>query len=148
MSRAELIDRLAQAIAHVEGYYVRGQKPTLAQRNANPGNIRQWRDVKKRPYPTRSGYVDFVEWARRQYPRATEDEIRRHAEAEGWRVLRVLIGQYVNGRYTGGRPPTIEEMCRVYAPASDRNDPAAYARAVAARLGVAPNQRLIDLITA
>jgi hypothetical protein len=38
-------------------------------------------------------------------------------------------------------------MFRTYAPASDGNDPAGYARFVAGRLGVQPGQRLIDLVT-
>jgi hypothetical protein len=39
-------------------------------------------------------------------------------------------------------------MFRVYAPASDGNDPAGYARFVAAKLGARPDQRLLDLVTA
>ncbi|MBI4907310.1 MAG: hypothetical protein HY820_27040 [Acidobacteria bacterium] len=72
----------------------------------------------------------------------------RRALDEGWRILRVLAGQYIDGRYTGGKPPTVEEMFRTYAPASDGNDPAGYARFVAGKLGVQPGQRLIDLVTA
>jgi hypothetical protein len=39
-------------------------------------------------------------------------------------------------------------MFRTYAPASDWNDPAGYARFVAGKLGIRPDQRLIDLVTA
>jgi len=156
MTRKELIEKIAQAIAEKEGFFVteaqaKARKipyPTRAQRNANPGNIRAWRDAKRRPYPVSGGYVDFVAWASERYPGASRDEMSRRALEEGWRILRVLVGQYLDGRYTGGQPPTIEEMFRVYAPTADGNDPAGYARFVAAKLGVRPDQRLIDLVSA
>lgn len=155
MTREELIDRLAQAIAEKEGFYVSEQEarargiryPTLAQRNANPGNIRRWRDASGRPYPTAKGYVDFVAWASERFPGASREEMSRRALEEGWRVLRVLIGQYIDGRYTGGQPPTIAEFVHVYAPASDNNDPMAYGRFLAGKLGVGLGQRLKDLIS-
>jgi hypothetical protein len=146
MTRQELLDKLARAIAQMEGFF--SAKPTLAQRNANPGNLRAWRDAKGRPYPTSGGYVDFVAWASERFPGASREEMSRRALEEGWRILRVLAGQYIDGRYTGGKPPTVEEMFRTYAPESDGNDPAGYARFVAAKLGVQPDRRLIDLVTA
>ena len=148
MTRAELTAKIARAIAEMEGFFVTAAKPTLAQRNANPGNIRAWRDARGRPYPTHRGYVDFVAWASERFPGLSREEMSRRALEEGWRILRVIIGQYLDGRYTGGRPPTIEEMFRVYAPAEDSNDTAGYARFVAAQLGVRPDQRLLDLVTA
>jgi len=155
MTRAELIDRIADAIAQMEGFYVtksqadsRGLKyPTLAQINANPGNLRQWRDSRGLPYPTRKGYVDFVAWASERFPGLSHEELSQRAMEEGWRVLRVLVGQYLDGRYTQGNPPTCEEMFRAYAPSSDGNHPANYARFVAGRLGVRPDQPLLDLVT-
>jgi hypothetical protein len=148
MTRAELIEKIARAIAEMEGFYVTSAKPTLAQRNANPGNIRQWRDARGRPYPTHRGYVDFVAWASERFPGLSREEMSRRALEEGWRILRVLVGQYLDGKYTQGKPPTAEEMFRVYAPSADGNDPAGYARFVAGRLGARPDQRLIDLVTA
>ena len=148
MTRAELIDKIARAIAEMEGFYVTAAKPTLAQRNAKPGNIRQGRDARGRPYPTYRGYVDFVAWASERFPGASREEMSRRAIEEGWRILRVLVGQYLDGKYTQGKPPTVEEMFRVYAPSADGNHPASYARFVASRLGVRPDQRLIDLVTA
>lgn len=156
MTRQELLDKLARAIAENEGFFVteaqaKARKiryPTRAQINANPGNLRAWRDAKGQPYPTSGGYVDFVGWASHQFPGLSRDGMSRRAPEEGWRILRVLAGQYIDGRYTGGKPPTVEEMFRTYAPASDGNDPTAYARFVAGRLGVLPGQRLIDLVTA
>ncbi|MCW5976712.1 MAG: hypothetical protein KIT09_01480 [Bryobacteraceae bacterium] len=156
MTRMELIQKLARAIAEKEGFFVteaqaKARKipyPTRAQRNANPGNIRAWRDAKRRPYPISGGYVDFVTWASERFPGVSREEMSRRALEEGWRILRVLVGQYLDGRYTSGQAPTIEEMFRVYAPAADGNDPAGYARFVAAKLGVRPDQRLLDLVTA
>jgi hypothetical protein len=156
MTRQELLDKLARAIAENEGFFVteaqaKARKirfPTRAQVNANPGNLRAWRDAKGRPYPTSGGYVDFVAWASERFPGAAREEMSRRALEEGWRILRVLAGQYVDGRYTGGKPPTVEEMFRTYAPISDGNDPVEYARFVAAKLGTRPDQRLVDLVTA
>jgi hypothetical protein len=156
MTRQELLDRLARAIAENEGFFVteaqaKARKirfPTRAQINANPGNLRAWRDAKRRPYPTSGGYVDFVAWASERFPRASREEMSRRALEEGWRILRVLVGQYIDGRYTAGKPPTVEEMFRTYAPASDGNDPAGYALFVARKIGVRPDQRLVDLVTA
>jgi hypothetical protein len=148
MTKQELIEKIAQAIAEMEGFYRRDAQPTLAQRNANPGNIRQWRDNRGRPYPTAKGYVDFVAWASEHYPGASHEELSRRAIEEGWRVLKALVEQYIEGKYTQGKPPTAEEMFRVYAPSADGNHPANYARFVARKLGARPDQRLLDLVTA
>ena len=145
MTRQELLDKLARAIDEMEGFF--SAHPTLAQRNANPGNLRAWRDAKGRPYPTSGGYVDFVAWASSRIPGASREEIRQRALDEGWRILRVLVGQYLDGRYTHGKPPSAEEMFRVYAPSADGNHPAAYARFVAAKIGARPDQGLLDLVT-
>ena len=156
MTRAELIDRIARAIAEMEGFFVsepqaRARKiryPTLAQINANPGNIRQWRDSRGLPYPTSRGYVDFVAWASERFPGVSREDLSRRALEEGWRVLCVLIGQYLDGRYTQGKPPTFLEMFKVYAPSTDGNHPANYAEFVARRLGAGPNTVIASLITA
>jgi hypothetical protein len=147
MTRAELIETIARAIAEMEGFYATAAKPTLAQRNANPGNIRLWRDARGRQYPTSKGYVDFVAWASERFPGLSREELSRRPLDEGWRILRVLVGQYLDGRYTQGRPPTAEEMFRVYAPSADGNHPAHYARFVASKIGARPDQRLLDLVT-
>jgi len=154
MTREELIDRIARAVAEREGFFVteaqakaRGiQWPTRAQRNANPGNIRAWRDAQHRPYPTAGGYVNFLAWALERFPGTTEEEVRRQALGEGWRVLHVLMGQYIDGKYTGGESLTFEKIFRAYAPAEDHNDPSGYARFVANRLGVRADQPLSELL--
>jgi len=148
MTRQELIQKIARAIAEMEGFYVTAATPALAQRNANPGNIRQWRDGRGRAYPTGDGYVDFVAWASARFPGASREVMSQRAVEEGWRILRVLVGQYLDGRYTQGKPPTAEEMFRVYAPSADGNHPANYARFVAGKIGARPDQRLLDLVTA
>ena len=148
MTREDLIEKITRAIAEMEGFYVTAARPTLAQRNANPGNIRQWRDARGRPYPMHRGYVDFVAWASERFPGASREEMSRRAIEEGWRILRVLVGQYFDGKYTQGKPPSLDEMFRVYAPSADGNHPVNYARCVAGKIGVQPDQRLIDLVTA
>ncbi len=142
MTQRECVDKIARAIAEYEGFFARRTRPTLAQRNANPGNVRSWKDARGRPYPRFRGYVDFVAWASEKFPGATHEEISRRAVEEGWRVLRVLVSQYLAGKYTGNKTPTLYEMFRVYAPASDGNDPERYARYVASRLGIPPDQVL------
>ncbi len=110
--------------------------PTRAQRNANPGNVREWHDANGRDYSQAGGYVDFIAWASVCYPGAPLAELGQKALTEGWRVLRKLVGQYVDGKYTGGKLPTLRQMVAVYAPASDRNDPEGHAQFVANKLGV------------
>ena len=126
----ELINRIAEAIAHMEGFYAPG--PSLAKRNRNPGNIRQWSKGGVL-YPKYEGYVDFCAWA-------AGDAVA--GLAEGWRVLFALVGQYVSGEYTGGHVPTLYQMFEVYAPSADANHPKQYAEFVAARIGIPPDQSL------
>lgn len=155
MTRTELIERIAQAIAFYEGYFVRQEEarrrgiawPTRAQRNANPGNIRRWRDQQGREYPRSGGYVDFVAWARKQAPGAQTAEVRRMAEDEGWRVLKKLINDYVDGKHTCGKPPSLREFIARYAPAMDGNVPERYVAFVAQRVGIDADRPLKYLIT-
>jgi hypothetical protein len=122
--------------------------PTTALKHANPGNIRAWADAHGRPYPQAHGYVDFVAWAAQQFPGLPREEMSARATAEGWRVLRVLISCYLDGKYTEGKPPTVRQMYAKYAPAADANDPNSYAGHVAAALGIHPDTKISDLITA
>lgn len=154
MTKALLIEKIARAIAKHEGFYITPEQaeqlgirwPTLAQRLCNPGNIRRWANRAGIPYPTTHGYVDFLAWARLREPHVSQDEQREIALAEGWRVLRVLIEQYITGRYHNGRSPSLREMFHTYAPASDNNRPDAYAEAVARAVGIAPDTPLMEVI--
>jgi hypothetical protein len=156
MTRKELTERIAQAIAEKEGFYLseaqarkrRIRYLSRAQRNANPGNVRTWRDARGKRYPTDGGYVDFVAWASARYPGLAGEALTQKAVEEGWRVLCVLVGQYIDGRYTDGKPPSLIKMFRVYAPGADGNDPEIYARFVAGELGVDTHRPLVGLITA
>jgi hypothetical protein len=143
MKKQRVIDAIADAIAHMEGFYA--ERNTLAKRNANPGNIRLWREASGKKYPTYAGYVDFVEWASQRMPGATREEISAAALNEGWRVLRKLVSDYVDGKYTQ-TPPTFYEMFARYAPSADGNNPRKYAAFVAQKLGARPEQKIIDLI--
>lgn len=145
MTRQELIDRLADGFAHEEGFYIMEEQarktkicfPTRAQRNLNPGNIRRWSRGGKQ-YPCSGGYVDFG---------ALFAGDQQTALAEGWRVLKVLIGKYIDGRYHGGNKPTLRELLAVYSPSTDGNDPERYARHVAERADVPIDIPLVTLIT-
>ncbi len=68
--------------------------------------------------------------------------------AEGWRVLKKLNGFYINGRFTEGKSPSLREMFAIYAPSSDKNDPAGYAQFVADELAVTSGRPLAELIDA
>ena len=132
MTYDELVDRIATAIATYEGFFSRGPRPTLAQRNANPGNIRFWRNAAGVPYPRSSGFVDFVAWARGD---------REAAVAEGWRVLRVQIQRYLRNN------PSYYEMFSRWAPVSDGNNPNRYAAFVASRVGATPEDKILSILT-
>lgn len=137
MTRAELINIIAESIARHEGFYVtqaeaqnRGTRwPTRAQRNRNPGNLRRWDPAKDKyddPDP-RKAYVIF------------------DSDAEGWRVLRKLCGQYLDGKYNRKHPnprlrsdrPSLYQWFGVYAPTEDANNPESYAAGVAKALTAA-----------
>jgi len=149
MTLESLIDQLAKAIALMEGFFVtpkqakqRGIKyPTRAQRNANPGNIRRWRNSKYGEYPRdEEGYVNFNAWA-------NENGLpESRALQEGWRVLRTVVKQYIDGVYHGGKSPTLYEFFERYAPSKDKNDPKAYAEKVASILKIPPDKPLKGVV--
>jgi len=117
-----LIDSLAQSIATMEGYF----KPnTLAQRNNNPGNLRNWGSN-----PVQNGYAVFPT-----------------AEA-GWAALRRQIELNI------GRGLTLDEffggklgVYSGYAPSADSNNPAHYAQFVAGRAGIPANQPITAFLS-
>lgn len=133
MDRQSLIDKISTAISQMEGFTISG---TLAERNANPGNIRSWKQANGQPYPQYKGYVDFVQWANGDSAKALE---------EGWRVLKKLVGQYIDGRYHNP-PPSFYQMFSTYAPASDANHPKQYAEFVAKACGTTADTVIQSLI--
>lgn len=181
MTRDDLINGICQAGARMEGFYLTQEQtqatgatwPTLAQTNCNPGNIRRW-SSRGEPYPQRHGYVDFRAWAGEDEDNSTPKAMEVAGLTEGWRVFRVLVGQYLDNKYTaaavakriakeitdahergdptpmfpeGHDSPTLYEMYGVYAPSADANHPKAYAEFVAKSLGVPPDKPLKELIS-
>jgi hypothetical protein len=110
---SEFVDRLAEAIARFEGYFIAG---SLAQRNNNPGNLRSWGSL-----PVRDGYAVFPT------PEAGWAALRRQIELNISRGLNLY-------EFFGGKPGVYPG----YAPSTDRNDPINYANTVAGWLGVDP----------
>lgn len=116
-----LPDSVAQAIAGAisqqEGYGVPGATPTV---NNNPGDLRNWGGG----YPTDSrGFTIFPDYATGYAALVTD--IQNHAAANP--------------------DESIEDWIATYAPASDGNNPAAYAAAVAAAVGVDPSTTFSQL---
>ncbi|MEN6642585.1 MAG: hypothetical protein ABFE08_09075 [Armatimonadia bacterium] len=127
------MDDITKAISAMEGF---GVALSLSTRNANPGNIRSWKK-EGIAYPTRKGFVNFMAWAHGD---------KMLAENEGWRVLKTLVHLYLDGRYTGGKSPSLNQMFAKYAPDSDGNHSAAYAAFVAKRVGVLAEKPLADYL--
>lgn len=97
------------------GRFFRGEGNTLADRNNNPGNIR----------PVGGG------------------GFRAFGSAlEGWEAMKNQLMRYFTGKTTGRRLQTIMDIVSTWAPASDNNDPAKYARDVAGWMGVSPTAAL------
>jgi hypothetical protein len=137
--KIRFVDAMAEAIKRVEGYYVTALEaearkipwPTVAQRLKNPGNVRDWKGYvggKLVRYPRKKildgFYVDF------------SDPLFENMPNEGDRVLRVLIQQYIDGKYTKGRSPSLLGMFATYAPSGDGNKPVEYAKQVAKKIGI------------
>ena len=106
-----LIDQIAESIARMEGFYKAG---SLAVRNNNPGNLRSWGSN-----PVVNGYAQFPT-----------------IEA-GWAALKRQVQLNIDRGLTlqeffAGKP----SVYGGYSPSADKNDPYAYARFVAGRLGV------------
>lgn len=122
MTPDDFVQRFAEAIARMEGFYRKG---TPAQRNNNPGNLRSWGTR-----PVVKGFAVF------ETPEA------------GWRALWAQIVKNINRRLTmyeffAGKPGVYGG----YAPAADKNRPREYAEFVAKRLGIDADERLDVAVT-
>lgn len=112
---ASTVQTIAGTIQNVEGYY----PGSLAYSNNNPGNLIYAGQAGATP-----GAGGFARFATYQ---------------DGLGALNNQIQLYA------GRGLTIQQMMNVYAPASDGNNPGAYAVQVAGALGVSPDTSLTDL---
>ena len=147
MTRLELINRISDGIIHQEGLLltpVEAAKmnlawPCIAQIYCNVGNIRDWKDKNNKAYPKSQGYVNFLSWANGD---------ARIALTEAYRVLKVQVGYYIDGKLHNGTSPTLLEMFEKFAPSADDNLPIEYAKNVAKFVGSPVNVQLKSLITA
>lgn len=179
MTREFLVKGIADAIEIEEGYHATEEHPwfpTLPQQLINPGNMRRWRRDEPRQY----GYIDFWAFVNKGEAQAENmprrptkstslkqrqkvlaeikakmdlrnPELVKKAYQEGRRCLEALIGQYIDGKYTNGKSPSILKMFQTYAPSTDGNNPFRYADRVGKHLGLSaekiltvPMEDLID----
>lgn len=128
----EFLEKFGEAIAEMEGFNLTQQQavrngaafPTVAQRNKNPGNLRNWeRRLSK------NGYAEFAS--------VKEGFMALYAQI----MLNVLRGLNTYEFFAGKRG-----VYSGYAPAADNNKPKLYAEFVAKRLGIDPNTELIRVI--
>lgn len=118
-SKIVSIENFASAIQHHEGWY----PGSRSYRHNNPGNLRRWKDAK---VVENFAYFDSFQ--------------------EGWNALLGQIRIAVTGESAHYHPRmNIQEFFEVYAPSGDNNDPHAYARAVAKKLGVSTNYKIGDI---
>lgn len=114
-----LVQSIAEAIAHMEGYYKPG---TIAARNHNPGNLR---GGPRQIGTDKSGYGIYAD------------------DQAGWQDLVAQVERNIARNlnlyeFFGGKSGVYPG----YAPAADNNNPRHYAEYVAARVGVAPDKVL------
>jgi len=114
-------DTFAEAIAHMEGFYIPGSR---AQRNNNPGNL------------------NLEPWMERKYGAVLEtippgvNEAPRFARfvspADGWSAMLTLL----TSDYLG---LTVEAALNKWAPAADDNQPSSYIAGVCEMTGFTPD---------
>jgi hypothetical protein len=117
---------MANAIATMEGFFQAG---SIAQRNANPGNLRSWGER-----PVVNGYARFLK----------ADGVSLDPDA-GWKALRVQISKNINRSLTlqeffggvrdaAGNP--VPGKYTGFSPGADGNHPTQYAQYVAGKCGI------------
>lgn len=106
MTKEQFLQLFSQAIATMEGFYVKG---SIAKLNNNPGNLRSWGDR-----PINKGFAQFPD------------------EASGFKALRQQIDKNIFTRklslkeFFGGKLGVYAG----YAPKADKNNPDKYAKFV------------------
>ena len=106
MTKEQFLQLFSQAIATMEGFYVKG---SIAKLNNNPGNLRSWGDR-----PINKGFAQFPD------------------EASGFKALRQQIDKNIFTRklslkeFFGGKLGVYSG----YAPKADKNNPDKYAKFV------------------
>ncbi len=144
MSKSQLITKIAQSVATMEGYWVGG---SLAHKNNNPGNIRQWDKT-----PSNKGFARFATaeagW------KALYTQIENNIFGRGKRdpfPLRAINGLSLREFFGGQRDDkgvVLVGGYPGYAPAADHNDPDHYAKFVAKQAAIESiDLKLKDLIT-
>jgi len=122
------LEAICEAIATVEGFYVKSEHPTVSQRCNNPGNLMYVGQPGAVPYPVTG----------------TDGKVRKYARfrsvVDGWGGLKRQV------QLDASRGLTLAEFINKYAPASDLNNPTSYAATVAKRLNVAVTDKLSDVI--
>lgn len=120
---------LIEAIAQVEGFYAKGDKPNRPQRNANPGNI------------------NFAPWLAQKYGAVLETGTPEPRFAhfktpeDGFAALHDLLSGHA---YAG---LTIEEAINRYAPSAENNT-VGYVAFVCSKVGCKPGDLVKDVMAA
>ncbi len=125
-----LLERWAEAIKSVEGWFVPNQradypKGSRSFRNNNPGNLRS----SKFQTGVRDGFAYFQDYE------------------TGWKALLFQLRIAADGRSKVYRPDmTLAEFFAVYAPSGDGNNPHRYAKQVATYLGIPVDTKIKTLV--
>ena len=116
----EAVNKLADAIAYAEGFYVAGSRPA---RNHNPGNLTK--DLTGKAIGKDSIYVVYAN------------------NADGWEALKKQVSAMLdNSSRIYNSAMSIMDMARKYTTTEQE----AWAKNVASRLGVSTDTKLMDLV--
>ena len=134
MTEANLIERLAGALAQKEGWYNARLVPSVAQRLNNPLCLTHWKAADGTPLPEICGYVKFPD------------------VESGWRAgraqcrINVLKRKLTWRSFFAGQPGIYKGFCPARGDA--KQDPIQYARAIMALMHVEADldTPIIDLI--
>ncbi len=140
------LQQIAEAIAHIEGFYLDEAQaralhcsfPTIPQRCNNPGNLMFVGQAKAKPEP-------IVGRDKKTRTYCKFDTIEA-----GWAALyrQIFLDASRTWKDENGaaHPMDIAHFIDKYAPAADANDPKSYAHTVARKMGVSVDAKLSDVI--